>query len=81
MLDVLKEQLRVDETTDLVMEASNDDAVRDMFLDDVDVAVLGAENDPKINSLIEKIPPYEAHDPSFADEVKSITESALLELE
>lgn len=81
MLDALKEQMRVDETTNLIMEASNDDDIRDMFLHDENMVVLGAENDPEINSLIEKIPPYKDYDPEFAKEVESITESALLEIE
>ena len=81
MLDVLKEQLRVDETTDLVMESSNDDNVRDMFLDDVDLAVLGAENDPEINSLIDKIPPYKDNDKNVEKEIEAISESAMLVIE
>jgi len=30
--------------------------IRDMFLDDPQAQIIGAENDPKINELIEKIP-------------------------
>lgn len=81
MLEVLKEQLRVDKTTDLVMEASQNQDVRDIFLDGMDAAVLGAENDPSINSFIAKIPEYDEYDTDFAKEVEALTESSLLELE
>lgn len=81
MLEVLKEQLREDKTTDLVMEAVQTQDVRDIFLDGMDAVTLGAENDSSINSFIDKIPMYEEYDTEFAKEVEALTESSLLELE
>lgn len=78
MLEVLKEQLRVDKTTDLVMEATQNQEVRDIFLDGLDSVTLGAENDPSINSFIDKIPMYDEYDPEFAKEVEAMTESTTL---
>lgn len=81
MLEVLKEQLKTDTTSDLVMEAAAGSDIRDVFLDNLDTVVLGAENDPAINKLIDRIPEYDDIDPEFAKEVEALTESTLLVLE
>lgn len=81
MLKALKEQLRQETATDLVMEATANTDIRDVFLDSIDAVVLGAENDPQINALIGKIPEYDENDTEFAREIEALTESAVLELQ
>lgn len=80
MLTALKEQLRQETVTDLVMESTANADVRDIFLDSFDAVVLGAENDPEINALVSKIPEYDETDTELAREIEALTESAVLEL-
>lgn len=81
MLDGLKSLVYRDRTNDVIMEATADTDIKDMFLDDMDVVVLGAENDPQIKRLIDSIPAYEEADGEFASKIAAITESALFDLD
>ncbi len=81
MLDGLKSMVYRDKTNDTIMEAALDTDVKDIFLDDLDSVVLGAENDPQIKRLIDQIPAYEETDREFEQKIESITESALFDIE
>lgn len=80
MLDGLKSLVYRDKTNDIIMEATYDTDVKDIFLDDMDAVVLGAENDPNIKRLIDQIPAYEETDREFEQKIEAITESALFDL-
>ena len=81
MLDGLKSLVYRDKSNNIMMEAALDTDVKDIFLDDMDSIVLGAENDPTIKRLIDQIPAYEETDREFEQKIDSITESALFNLE
>lgn len=59
-----------------------DDNVRDAMLDDLDVAVMGAENDPEVKKLVDSIP-IDDDDPDTMteDDAKELIESVLVESE
>lgn len=81
MLEGLKAAVYRDKSNDIVMEAAMDGDVKDLFLDDMNMVVLGAENDPKIKKLIEQIPAYEETDRDFESKIDSITESVIFDIE
>ena len=78
MLSVLKEAiLRIDNSRlvhDMILEGSSNN-VRDMFLDDVESVTVGAENDPEIKMLIDKLPEYDESDNVIESEIAKLTES------
>lgn len=66
MLNMLKADI-VKESTNTLLEQSiidevNNNDVRDAFLDDVENELIGVENDPKLNKLIQDIPEYDTED-------------------
>lgn len=70
MLNILKQDLINKEQAvsfvDLMMESTANDDIRDVFLDDIDAAIMGSENDSKIAKQIEDIP--ESDDFELTDE-------------
>lgn len=60
MLELLKKDLIMQEqtisATELMLESAANDDVRDAFLDDTELTLLGVENDPKIAKQVEDIP-------------------------
>lgn len=75
MLDFIKQSLHRDQTVDIMMEAVGSSDVRDIFLNNLEMAVVGADNDPEIKRLIDNIPAYEETDPEFEKELRAVTES------
>jgi hypothetical protein len=60
MLNALKRAIRRNKETDFIMEAAIEDiettSIKDMFLDDVDSYLNGAEDDPEIAKLVAQLP-------------------------
>ena len=83
MINTLKAMLESD--TDAVDNVTTDDmlathanriSIRDMFLDDKEALVLGAEDDPEVAKFVESIPvDDEDAKPVTAEDVAKITES------
>lgn len=81
MLDELKRAVYRDKTDDIAMEAVGGSDVRDLFLNSIELSILGADNDPEIKHLIDTIPAYEETDPAFEKELRAVTESIVPETE
>jgi hypothetical protein len=66
MLNSLKKALNRDAVNSVVMEkvvtSVKDTDVKDMFLDDVDTFLDGAEDDPEMEELVSKVPEYDDED-------------------
>lgn len=83
MLESLKEQLRMEESDQVLIESARrsngGDAIKTAFLDTVGTETLGAENDPVIKKLVNTIPEYDDTDGKVATdlELQSMTESLL----
>lgn len=77
MLENLKKTLRQEEMTDLLTESVSrkrgEDYVKSVFLDNVGLEVLGAENDPEVKQLADKLPEYDDHDESVEAAVEAET--------
>lgn len=68
---ILSERVQTCMETAVEMTMDEHDEIRDAFLDNPDkVAKFGAENDPKIEKLIEKIPETEDEDPMTRKELE-----------
>lgn len=65
MISGLKKELNRIKTENFLTEAAvdaaigTDDDIRDAILDDPETVLAGAEDDPKIEKLVEKIPEYD----------------------
>jgi uncharacterized protein (DUF1778 family) len=85
MLDRLKSDIARQKHNDFVMEAAvksasdHDSDIKDAFLDDPDMAVMGAENDPEIAKLVDQIPEYEGQDEVSDEEIERLEESFIPE--
>lgn len=80
MLNNLKNAIKQEEMSNALLESmtsATDSDVKDLFLDDISVAVLGAENDPEIKNLAQSIPEYDDHDEDVAAQVESLVESLI----
>lgn len=77
MLGELKKAMEKEKTNDLILEAMvrNTNAVKNAFLDNFEMDIIGAENDPEIRSLITKIPEYDDHDEEIVKSIDKLTES------
>lgn len=63
-------------TTEVMLEKSA--SIKDVFLDDPDAVVIGAENDPEIAKLVKDIPAYEEDDDEeIKEEIKAMTEGLI----
>ena len=75
MLNILKRDLVVRENavsvTDIMMESLSNDEIRDAFLDDAELALIGVENDAKVEREIAAIPEYD-EDELTSDELKEL---------
>lgn len=75
MLNILKRDLIARENavnvTDIMMESLNNDEIRDAFLDNVELALIGSENDAKVEREIASIPEYD-EDELTPDELKEL---------
>lgn len=62
MLNLLKRDLVAKENAtsvpNIIMESLGNDDIRDAFLDDVDLVLLGSENDSKVEQEIAAIPEF-----------------------
>lgn len=80
MLTNLKNSLRQEEMTNIVTEAvtrsRGDEQIKSAFLDTVGFEVVGAENDPEIKALVDKLPEYDDYDESVE---AAVNESTLLD--
>lgn len=74
--EMLMEEKRLENGYKAIVENS-DRVVRDMFLDDIETVVDGAENDPEIKALIETIPEYDEEDDILETEIEAMTESLI----
>lgn len=63
---------------DSVLENSVD--VKDIFLNDPDIAVIGAENDPEIKKLVSNIPEYDYDNEDIEEKVENVVENMLVEI-
>lgn len=75
---MLFDQIRADVTSDsfnYILESIGNDDLRDTFLDDPNAAVIGAENDPKINKFIESIPEDDELEPLTNKDIEKLTAS------
>ncbi|MMZ42267.1 hypothetical protein D3C77_717290 [compost metagenome] len=85
MLNLLKEHIRQEQNQTFMLEAMHrtktDDAVKDILLDDVDAQLLGAEKDPKIDALINKIPEYDTGEEEMEKEIDRHVRESLFETE
>lgn len=81
MLNILKRDLMVKENsgniTDIMMESFSNDDIRDAFLDNVEYALIGSENDAKVEREIASIPEYDEDELSSEelDELEQLEES------
>lgn len=77
MLEGLKRDIARDKMSDILFEVATrtkgDESIKDAFLDDPEMQVIGAENDPEINKLIAMIPEYEGDGKDV--DLKSLEES------
>lgn len=74
MLNCLKRDLVATESVsanDMMMESMVNDDIRDAFLDNIDLALLGAENDSKVEKEIASIPEYD-EDELTSDEMQEL---------
>ena len=75
MLNLLKRDLVAKENaagiTDIMLESINNDDIRDAFLDNVELALIGAENDAKVEKELASIPEYD-EDELTSDELKEL---------
>lgn len=71
----------MDDDATLMLNAvkSENDYIKDAFLDDPDAIVIGGENDPTIKSFIEKIPEDDEIDPVTNKAIDKIVESMIPE--
>lgn len=80
MLNGLKRFVRDAEETDLLMESVTEASkarIKDVFLDDPEAVVIGAENDPEIEKLLKKVPEYGEIDAGDIEALKKLEESLL----
>jgi hypothetical protein len=79
MLNNLKRQIKQEEMSNVLLEAmtTGDQDIKDLFLDDVQLAVLGAENDPEVKELVQSIPEYDDHDEDVIAQIESVAESLM----
>lgn len=81
MLNNLKKSIAMEQMrefgTQAILEASSDEGIKDAFLDNVDLQVTGAENDPEIAKLCDEIPGYSDDDQDM--DLQSMTESFIPE--
>lgn len=82
MLLNLKNEIRREEMNEVLTEAlssrtKSDEAIKDVFLDSFDVDIIGAENDPKVKSLVDTVPEYDDHDAELEAKINTLTESLI----
>lgn len=81
MLEKLKNSLRDNASEEFISESiaksSKADTVKNTFLNDFEMDVVGAENDPVIEKLIDGIPEYDDNDEDVEAEVEAKAEAAL----
>lgn len=81
MLNLLKRDLVVKENaasaTEIMMESLTNDDIRDAFLDNIDLALIGCENDAKVEKEIASIPEYDEDELTSdeLDELENLEES------
>lgn len=80
MINNLRNRLRQEEMTDILTEAvtrgRGEEQIKSAFLDTVGFEVLGAENDPEIKALVDKLPEYDDYDEGVE---AAINESTLID--
>lgn len=81
MLEGLKKSIAREQMqkfgTQALLEATADEGIKDAFLDNVDLQVTGAENDPEIAKLCDEIPGYDEDEQDI--DLESMTESFIPE--
>jgi len=77
MLTNLKREIQRQEMSEFLLESMsvNADDLKGSLLDDFAFAAIGAENDPDVKSLAEKIPEYDDQDDEIMNQVESLAES------
>lgn len=66
--DIARESVSVN---DMMMESMANDDIRDAFLDNIELALLGSENDSKVEQEIASIPEYD-EDELSSDELQEL---------
>ena len=86
MLDNLKREIRDDMNFGTALESAEDiistdhEDIRDTFLDDTDAILIGSEDDPVIDKLIDKLPDtVEEDDPVTDSDIEELIESYIPE--
>jgi len=83
MLEGLKKDIAREKNSTFVFEAMtesmSDDDIKDAFLDDEEVLVLGAENDPEIAELADAIPEYDEDNQDIDAELENLQENFIPE--
>lgn len=76
--DMHLKKVSLESTEYIVQESASDSTLRDAMLSsDRDLETLGAENDPKIEKLIQTIPEYEEEDINFKKKLEGAVESVI----
>lgn len=79
LLESLKRQIQLESVSNPIAEQltdGTDDRIKDAMLEDLDMTILGAENDTSLDKVIESIPEYEEEDPEVEEEVEKAIEEA-----
>lgn len=76
MLNDLKKTLQDENDSNFELESILESTldIKDVFLDDPETALIGAEDDPEIEALVDKVPEY-SDDPDVKEDIESLTES------
>lgn len=70
---MLNEETKLDILSEAAKQVTTD--VKDLFLDDPETALIGAEEDPEIAQLVNTIPEYDDHDEETEREIEKLTEN------
>jgi hypothetical protein len=79
MLSNLKRQIKQEKMSNVLLEAmtTGNQDIKDLFLDDVEVDIIGAENDPQVKELARSIPEYDDSDEDVMAQIESVAESLM----
>lgn len=78
MLTFLKESINKEKEDEFLTSVLMENKIaKKIFLDDLDSAVIGAEQDPGIKTLVDTIPEYDDNDELIEAEINSMVESLI----
>ncbi len=82
MLNNLKQRIRKSQNSQFVTEAAIDqidEDLKDLYLDDIEEQIEGAEDDPEIEKLIDEIPEYDEDEINIDKDLENIEENFIPE--